>query len=40
MKKNSKISAIKKESQFNVKVRLNMQVKALKSEIEKLKEEL
>ena len=30
-------SAIKKESQFNAKVRLNMQVKAIENEIEKLK---
>lgn len=29
-----------KESQFNAKVRFNMQVKALESEIEKLKERL
>jgi len=33
-------SAIKKESQFNAKVRLNMQVKALEAEMEKLKEGL
>jgi len=31
---------IKKESQFNAKVRLNMQVKVLESEIEKLTESL
>ena len=33
-------NAIKKESQFNVKVRLNMQVKVLESEIEKQKAKL
>ena len=33
-------NSIKKESQFNAKVRLNMQVKAIESEIEKLKESL
>jgi hypothetical protein len=33
-------NAIKKETQFNAKVRLNMQVKAIESEIERLKEGL
>jgi len=32
--------AIRKESRFNAKVRLNMQVKVLEEEIEKLKEGL
>ena len=31
---------IKKESQFNAKVRLNMQIKSIEDDIENLKEEL